>query len=150
MYSNSKRQSPSPSIRGGKAGRRGSYYSHDNGSNASQDQVRDSLLEEGPDSSPVTQRRRRQHRRSHDDDDVDVDVDGDEEDDDDDDEDAEAKEQRRAMLFSNMEQVKLLVLGMEQRLQTREDDLKKNNEGAEREGARFEVLRRELDSISVA
>jgi hypothetical protein len=149
MYSNSKRQSPSPSIRGGKAGRRGSYYSHDNGSNASQDQVRDSLLEEGPGSSPVTQRARRQHRRSRDDDDVDVDVDDDGEEDDDD-EDAEAKEQRRAMLFSNMEQVKLLVLGMEQRLQTREDDLKKNNERAEREGARFEVLRRELDSISVA
>ncbi|KAJ2917178.1 hypothetical protein MD484_g3240, partial [Candolleomyces efflorescens] len=161
MYSatnNSKRQSPSPSVRtgggGGKAGRGGhSYYTHDNGSSASQDQVRDSLLQEAG-SSPITQRRRSQpRRRRRQGSDEDVEIDDDEDDDDEDDEDDndnEEEEQRRAVLFSNIEQVKLLVLGMEQRLQTREEGLKKNNERAEREGARFEVLRRELDSISVA
>ncbi|RXW23076.1 hypothetical protein EST38_g2759 [Candolleomyces aberdarensis] len=153
MYS-ANRHSPSPSLRGGK-GRRGSYYSHDNGSSASQDQVRDSLLEEGPD-SPVTQRRKPQRRsRRGRDDDGDEDVDDDEEDDEDDDNEDSAerqreKEEQRAMLFSHIEQVKLLVLGMEQRLQTREGELKKNVDRAEREGGRFEVLRRELDSISVA
>ncbi|KAJ2937022.1 hypothetical protein H1R20_g79, partial [Candolleomyces eurysporus] len=137
MYS-ANRHSPSPSLRGGK-GRRGSYYSHDNGSSASQDQRR---------------RPQRRSRRSRDDDgDEDVDDEEDEEDDDDDEDSAERqreKEEQRAMMFSHIEQVKLLVLGMEQRLQTREGELKKNVDRAEREGGRFEVLRRELDSISVA
>lgn len=43
-----------------------------------------------------------------------------------------------------VEQVRLLVLGMEQRLQTREERLAKSIERAEAEGARFEELRQEV------
>jgi hypothetical protein len=43
-------------------------------------------------------------------------------------------------------QIRMLILGMEQRLQTREDKLLKSVERAETEGKRFEELRRELQA----
>lgn len=42
-----------------------------------------------------------------------------------------------------VEQVRLLVLGMEQRLQSREEKLLKSIEKAEAEGAKFEELKRQ-------
>ena len=42
-----------------------------------------------------------------------------------------------------LEQVRLTILGMEQRLQAREDKLAKHIERAEAEGARFEEVRRQ-------
>lgn len=45
-----------------------------------------------------------------------------------------------------VEQVRLLVLGMEQRLQTREEKLVKSIEHAEAEAARCEALKREVVS----
>lgn len=42
-----------------------------------------------------------------------------------------------------IEQVRLLVLGMEQRLQTREEKLTKTVEKAEAEGAKFDELKRQ-------
>ncbi|KAJ7677605.1 hypothetical protein B0H17DRAFT_1334210 [Mycena rosella] len=49
-------------------------------------------------------------------------------------------EQQHATL-AHVEQVRMLIMGMEQRLQTREDKLVKSVERAESEGRRFEELR---------
>lgn len=43
-----------------------------------------------------------------------------------------------------IEQVRLLILGMEQRLQNREERLLKNIEKAEAEGAKFENMRKQI------
>jgi hypothetical protein len=45
---------------------------------------------------------------------------------------------------AQIEQVRLLILGMEQRLQTREEKLNKSVERAEHEGRKFQELRKEL------
>ncbi|KAF7308928.1 hypothetical protein MKEN_01093300 [Mycena kentingensis (nom. inval.)] len=50
----------------------------------------------------------------------------------------------QAATLAHIEQVRMLILGMEQRLQTREDKLVKSVERAESEGRRFEELRREV------
>ena len=42
-----------------------------------------------------------------------------------------------------VEQMRLMILGMEQRLQSREDKLAKHIERAEAEGARFDEVRRQ-------
>ena len=47
-----------------------------------------------------------------------------------------------------IEQVRLLVLGMEQRLQTREEKLVKSLEKAEAEEARFEELKKQMTAAS--
>ena len=47
-----------------------------------------------------------------------------------------------------LEQVRLTILGMEQRMQSREDKLAKHIERAETEGARFEEVRRQALSTS--
>ena len=47
-----------------------------------------------------------------------------------------------------LEQVRLTVLGMEQRMQSREEKLAKHIERAEAEGARFEEVRRQTLSTS--
>jgi hypothetical protein len=47
-----------------------------------------------------------------------------------------------------VEQVRLLVLGMEQRLQNREEKLLRTMEKAEAEGARFEELRKQMATTS--
>jgi hypothetical protein len=52
-------------------------------------------------------------------------------------------------LFAHIENVKLLVLGMEQRLQTREGKLTKTIEKAEKESQRFEILRKDVAEIAV-
>ncbi|KAJ7165333.1 hypothetical protein C8R46DRAFT_987682 [Mycena filopes] len=52
-------------------------------------------------------------------------------------------EQQQATL-AHIEQVRMLIMGMEQRLQTREDKLVKSVERAEGEGRRFEQLRVEI------
>lgn len=46
--------------------------------------------------------------------------------------------------LSHIEQVRLLILGMEQRLQVREEKLTKTVEKAEREGERFDDMRKEV------
>ncbi|KAJ7768579.1 hypothetical protein DFH07DRAFT_807319 [Mycena maculata] len=46
--------------------------------------------------------------------------------------------------LAHIEQVRMLIMGMEQRLQTREDKLAKSVERAEGEGRRFDELRREI------
>ncbi|KAI0253202.1 hypothetical protein BJV78DRAFT_1194919 [Lactifluus subvellereus] len=46
--------------------------------------------------------------------------------------------------MAQVEQVRLLVLGMEERLRAREDKLVKTMEKADQEGHRFEVLRKDL------
>lgn len=46
--------------------------------------------------------------------------------------------------LAHIEQVRLLILGMEQRLQVREDKLSVNVEKAEKEAGRFEEMRREV------
>jgi len=48
--------------------------------------------------------------------------------------------------LSHIEQVRLLILGMEQRLQVREEKLVKSVERAEREGGKFEEMRKEVMS----
>ncbi|KAF5352482.1 hypothetical protein D9756_006252 [Leucocoprinus leucothites] len=48
--------------------------------------------------------------------------------------------------LAHIEQVRLLILGMEQRLQTREDKLVKTMERAEGEGRRFDQLRKEIST----
>ncbi|KAI0937452.1 hypothetical protein AcV5_005358 [Taiwanofungus camphoratus] len=48
--------------------------------------------------------------------------------------------------MAHIEQVRLLILGMEQRLQSREDKLLKTIEHAEAEGAKFEERRRQVVS----
>ena len=45
-----------------------------------------------------------------------------------------------------MEQVRLLVLGMEQRLQAREEKLMKTVENAEAQGAKYDELKRQTVS----
>ena len=47
-----------------------------------------------------------------------------------------------------LEQVRLAILGMEQRLQAREDKLAKHVERAEAEGARFEEVRRQAQALA--
>ncbi|KAJ7121121.1 hypothetical protein C8R44DRAFT_623160 [Mycena epipterygia] len=56
-------------------------------------------------------------------------------------------EQQQATL-AHIEQVRMLIMGMEQRLQTREDKLLKSVERAESEGRRFEELRSEIVNSS--
>ncbi|KAJ6597525.1 hypothetical protein DFH09DRAFT_1356763 [Mycena vulgaris] len=56
-------------------------------------------------------------------------------------------EQQHATL-AHIEQVRMLIMGMEQRLQTREDKLVKSVERAENEGRRFEDLRGEIANSS--
>jgi hypothetical protein len=46
--------------------------------------------------------------------------------------------------LAQIEQIRMLILGMEQRLQVREEKLVKTVEKAEDEGRRFEVLRSEI------
>jgi hypothetical protein len=48
--------------------------------------------------------------------------------------------------LAHIEQIRLLVLGMEQRLETREEKLVKTMERAEGEGRRFDQLRKEISS----
>ncbi|KAJ7080972.1 hypothetical protein B0H15DRAFT_855724 [Mycena belliarum] len=50
--------------------------------------------------------------------------------------------------LAHIEQVRMLIMGMEQRLQTREDKLIKSVERAESEGRRFEGLRSEIANSS--
>lgn len=47
---------------------------------------------------------------------------------------------------AHVEQVRLLVLGMEERLRTREEKLVKTMEKADQESHRFEVLRKDAQS----
>jgi hypothetical protein len=54
---------------------------------------------------------------------------------------------KQAML-AHIERVRLLILGMEQRLQTREEKLTKTIERAEGEGRRFEEARQEIAAES--
>ncbi|KAJ7481885.1 hypothetical protein FB451DRAFT_1237465 [Mycena latifolia] len=56
-------------------------------------------------------------------------------------------DQQHATL-AHIEQVRMLIMGMEQRLQTREDKLVKSVERAESEGRRFEELRAEIANSS--
>jgi hypothetical protein len=51
-------------------------------------------------------------------------------------------------MHAHVQQVRLLILGMEQRLQTREEKLTKTIERAESEGRRFEEVRQELAAES--
>lgn len=48
--------------------------------------------------------------------------------------------------LAHIEQVRLLILGMEQRLQTREEKLAKTLERAQGEGRKFEQLRKEISA----
>ena len=52
--------------------------------------------------------------------------------------------QSREATLAHIESIRLLVLGIEQRLQTREEKLVKTVERAENEGKKFESLRQEL------
>jgi len=52
----------------------------------------------------------------------------------------------RQQALAHIEQVRLLILGMEQRLQTREEKLVKTLERAEGEGRRFDELRKEISA----
>ncbi|KAM6498956.1 hypothetical protein JOM56_006904 [Amanita muscaria] len=52
--------------------------------------------------------------------------------------------QSQGVTLSQIESVRLLVLGIEQRLQTREEKLVKTMEKAENEGKRFEAFKQEL------
>lgn len=54
-----------------------------------------------------------------------------------------APQQQQAML-AHVEQVRMLILGMEQRLQTREEKLAKTVKRAESEGHKFEEVRKEV------
>ena len=51
-------------------------------------------------------------------------------------------------MLAHVEQVRLLILGMEQRLQTREEKLTRTIERAESEGRKFEEAREELTAES--
>ena len=48
--------------------------------------------------------------------------------------------------LAHVEQVRLLILGMEQRLQLREEKLVKSIEKAEAEGSKFEEIRKQVMS----
>ncbi len=50
--------------------------------------------------------------------------------------------------LAHIEQVRMLIMGMEQRLHTREEKLVKSVERAESEGRRFEELRSEIANTS--
>ena len=50
--------------------------------------------------------------------------------------------------MAQIEQVRLLILGMEQRLQSREEKLVKSIEKAEEEGSRFEEIRKQVMSTT--
>jgi hypothetical protein len=52
--------------------------------------------------------------------------------------------------MAHLEQIKMLVLGMDQRLQVREGVLAKSVEKAEKESKRLEGLRQELGSVRVS
>ena len=56
---------------------------------------------------------------------------------------AQAQAQQQSLNLAQIEQVRMLILGMEQRLQVREEKLIKTVERAEDEGRRFEALRSE-------
>lgn len=47
-------------------------------------------------------------------------------------------------MLAHVEQVRMLILGMEQRLQTREEKLAKTVKRAESEGHKFEEVRKEV------
>lgn len=53
---------------------------------------------------------------------------------------------QQSLNLAQIEQVRMLILGMEQRLQVREEKLNKTVERAEDEGRRFEALRSEMVS----
>jgi hypothetical protein len=55
---------------------------------------------------------------------------------------------QQSLNLAQIEQVRMLILGMEQRLQVREEKLIKTVERAEDEGRRFETLRSEIVSAS--
>jgi len=60
-----------------------------------------------------------------------------------------SKEQpNKQTMLAHVEQVRLLVLGMEQRLQTREEQLTRTIEKAESESHRFEEARQEIAATS--
>ncbi|KAJ7066457.1 hypothetical protein C8F01DRAFT_1052571 [Mycena amicta] len=59
-------------------------------------------------------------------------------------EDPRVQQQQAQATLAHIEQVRMLILGMEQRLHTREEKLVKSVERAESEGRRFEELRREV------
>ena len=54
------------------------------------------------------------------------------------------QQQQQSLNLAQIEQVRMLILGMEQRLQVREEKLIKTVERAEDEGRRFEALRSEI------
>jgi len=56
---------------------------------------------------------------------------------------ADSAEQQQ-QLAAHLEQVRVLVMGMDQRLQGREDKLKQQIKKAEQESAKFERLRKEV------
>jgi hypothetical protein len=56
--------------------------------------------------------------------------------------------QSREATLAHIESIRLLVLGIEQRLQTREEKLVKTVERAENEGKKFESLRQELTTTT--
>lgn len=53
-------------------------------------------------------------------------------------------QQQQSLNLAQIEQVRMLILGMEQRLQVREEKLIKTVERAEDEGRKFEALRSEI------
>jgi len=55
--------------------------------------------------------------------------------------------QSREATLAHIESIRLLVLGIEQRLQTREEKLVKTVERAENEGKKFESLRQDLTKM---
>ncbi|KAF7366307.1 hypothetical protein MSAN_00886900 [Mycena sanguinolenta] len=57
---------------------------------------------------------------------------------------AAQRQQMDQATLAHIEQVRMLIMGMEQRLQTREEKLVKSVERAESEGRRFEELRSEI------
>ncbi|TFK60814.1 hypothetical protein BDN72DRAFT_883434 [Pluteus cervinus] len=61
---------------------------------------------------------------------------------------AESSEAQQQATIAHIEQVRLLILGMEQRLQTQEDKLVKSVEKAEHESRKFDQLRKEVTADS--
>jgi hypothetical protein len=51
---------------------------------------------------------------------------------------------------AQVEKVRLLILGMEQRLQLREDKLNKTVDRAENEGRKFQELRKDLHTLNAS
>ncbi|TFK21269.1 hypothetical protein FA15DRAFT_672706 [Coprinopsis marcescibilis] len=58
--------------------------------------------------------------------------------------DADVQHQKQQAMAAKLEQIKLLVLGMDQRLQTRQETLAKTVEKAENATKKFETVRKEL------